>query len=283
MKLRRRGFCRGAGRCAAAGLRGSGAFAGHRRTRRRAQDRHSRFAGPWFLGESAGRFTWTASARSPGRTFSSPASPATPSNSSASSNESAKGSPSPRPSRQSKIASSSVRLSGAGAQHARAGQRQRCLQRDSGARRHRGRHAVSTVAARARTQPASAVLSDLADAALDLKCWHQGPDLPAFVPHARDGAIGAAHRRGGFALLRALQRRGSTKPGTLARIAAILGGGQNRHLLGHSARGARGKERALDPDDPRRRQCRHAQRRWDKNCPALRRQRAARDAPRGEF
>ena len=65
---------------------------------------------------------------------------------------------------------------------------------------------------------ASAVLSDLADAALDLKCGTRSP-IPAFVPHERDGAVlpinDVVCRY--YVRLSVIDR-----PGTLARIAAIL-------------------------------------------------------------
>jgi homoserine dehydrogenase len=67
---------------------------------------------------------------------------------------------------------------------------------------------------------ASAVLSDLADAALDLKCGIKSRICP-FVPHARDGAVLPI----GEAVCRYYVRLNVIdKPGTLARIAAILGG-----------------------------------------------------------
>jgi homoserine dehydrogenase len=66
---------------------------------------------------------------------------------------------------------------------------------------------------------ASAVLSDLADAALDLKCGIKSRICP-FVPHARDGAVLPI----GEAVCRYYVRLNVIdKPGTLARIAAILG------------------------------------------------------------
>ena len=66
---------------------------------------------------------------------------------------------------------------------------------------------------------ASAVLSDLADAALDLKCGTRSR-IPPFVPHEREGAV--------LPIAEVVARyyvRLSVidKPGTLARIAAILG------------------------------------------------------------
>lgn len=66
---------------------------------------------------------------------------------------------------------------------------------------------------------ASAVLSDLADAALDLKCGTRNR-IPAFVPHEREGAVlpfDAAVCRC-YVRLSVIDR-----PGTLARIAAIFG------------------------------------------------------------
>jgi homoserine dehydrogenase len=67
---------------------------------------------------------------------------------------------------------------------------------------------------------ASAVLSDLADAALDLKCGTRNR-IPPFVPHERDGAvlsIDAVVSRY-YVRLNVVDR-----PGTLAKIAAILAG-----------------------------------------------------------
>ncbi|MBI4659607.1 MAG: homoserine dehydrogenase [Verrucomicrobia bacterium] len=66
---------------------------------------------------------------------------------------------------------------------------------------------------------ASAVLSDLADAALDLKCGSKSR-IPPFVPHECDGAV----LNMGEVLSRYYVRLSVVdKPGTLARIAAILG------------------------------------------------------------
>jgi len=66
---------------------------------------------------------------------------------------------------------------------------------------------------------ASAVLSDLADAALDLKCGIKSRVRP-FVPHERDGAVMAI----GQAVCRYYVRLSVIdKPGTLAKITAILG------------------------------------------------------------
>ena len=66
---------------------------------------------------------------------------------------------------------------------------------------------------------ASAVLSDLADAALDLKCGSKNR-VPPFVPHERDGAV--------LPLADVISRyylrlNVIDKPGTLAKIAAIFG------------------------------------------------------------
>ena len=65
---------------------------------------------------------------------------------------------------------------------------------------------------------ASAVLGDLADAALDLK--HQAPDrVPAFVPHDDEGAVAPLADCISRYYLRLSV---SDKPGVLARVAAIL-------------------------------------------------------------
>jgi homoserine dehydrogenase len=66
---------------------------------------------------------------------------------------------------------------------------------------------------------ASAVLSDLADAALDLKCGSRSR-IPPFVPHEREGAVLPIDD----AVCRYYVRLSVIdKPGTLARIAAIFG------------------------------------------------------------
>ncbi|HKS36660.1 MAG TPA: homoserine dehydrogenase, partial [Verrucomicrobiae bacterium] len=66
---------------------------------------------------------------------------------------------------------------------------------------------------------ASAVLSDLADAALDLKCGTKSR-IPPFVPHEREGAVLPIEE----AVSRYYIRLSVVdRPGTLARIAAILG------------------------------------------------------------
>ena len=66
---------------------------------------------------------------------------------------------------------------------------------------------------------ASAVLSDLADAALDLKCGTKSR-IPPFVPHEREGAVLPIEQ----AVARYYLRLSVIdKPGTLAKIAAILG------------------------------------------------------------
>src|ERR1043166_4459503 len=66
---------------------------------------------------------------------------------------------------------------------------------------------------------ASAVLSDLADAALDLKCGTRSR-IPPFVPHEREGAVLPI----GEVVARYYVRLSVVdKPGTLARIATILG------------------------------------------------------------
>lgn len=67
---------------------------------------------------------------------------------------------------------------------------------------------------------ASAVLSDLADAALDLKCGVK-QRVPPFVPHERDGEVVPLGQvvTQSFVRLQVVD-----KPGVLARIAAIFGG-----------------------------------------------------------
>ena len=66
---------------------------------------------------------------------------------------------------------------------------------------------------------ASAVLSDLADAALDLKCGTKSR-IPPFVPHEREGAVLPIDE----VVARYYVRLNVIdKPGTLAKIAAIFG------------------------------------------------------------
>lgn len=65
---------------------------------------------------------------------------------------------------------------------------------------------------------ASAVLSDLADAALDLKCGTRSR-IPAFVPHARAGAVTPMDQ---IVCRYYLRLSVVDRPGTLAKIAAIL-------------------------------------------------------------
>ena len=65
---------------------------------------------------------------------------------------------------------------------------------------------------------ASAVLSDLADAALDLKCGTHSR-IPPFIPHEQDGAVCSMDD----VVCRYYVRLSvADRPGTLARIAAIL-------------------------------------------------------------
>src|SRR5205823_7125904 len=66
---------------------------------------------------------------------------------------------------------------------------------------------------------ASAVLSDLADAALDLKCGIKSRVCP-FVPHEREGAVLKIDEVVSRYYLRLTV---IDRPGTLARIATILG------------------------------------------------------------
>ena len=65
---------------------------------------------------------------------------------------------------------------------------------------------------------ASAVLSDLADAALDLKCGTRSR-IPAFVPHSRAGAVAPMNQ---IVCRYYLRLSVVDRPGTLAKIAAIL-------------------------------------------------------------
>ncbi len=65
---------------------------------------------------------------------------------------------------------------------------------------------------------ASAVLSDLADAALDLKCGTRSR-IPAFVPHERDGAVAPMDE---VVCRYYLRLSVVDRPGTLAKIAALL-------------------------------------------------------------
>ncbi len=67
---------------------------------------------------------------------------------------------------------------------------------------------------------ASAVLSDLADAALDLKCGTRSR-IPPFVPHERDGEVSPIDEVCCRYYLRLCV---TDRPGTLAKIAAILAG-----------------------------------------------------------
>lgn len=67
---------------------------------------------------------------------------------------------------------------------------------------------------------ASAVLSDLADAALDLKCGTRSR-IPAFVPHEQDGDVLSIDD---VASRYYLRLNVVDRPGTLAKIAAILAG-----------------------------------------------------------
>jgi homoserine dehydrogenase len=66
---------------------------------------------------------------------------------------------------------------------------------------------------------ASAVLSDLADAALDLKCGSKSR-VPPFVPHEREGAV---QKIDDVVSRYYLRLSVVDRPGTLARIAMILG------------------------------------------------------------
>jgi homoserine dehydrogenase len=65
---------------------------------------------------------------------------------------------------------------------------------------------------------ASAVLSDLADAALDLKCGTRNR-IPPFVPHEQDGSVASMDE---VVCRYYVRLRVADRPGTLAKIAAIL-------------------------------------------------------------
>jgi homoserine dehydrogenase len=65
---------------------------------------------------------------------------------------------------------------------------------------------------------ASAVLSDLADAALDLKCGTRNR-IPPFVPHEQDGMVASMDE---VVCRYYVRLRVADRPGTLAKIAAIL-------------------------------------------------------------
>jgi homoserine dehydrogenase len=65
---------------------------------------------------------------------------------------------------------------------------------------------------------ASAVLSDLADAALDLKCGTRNR-IPPFMPHEQDGSVASMDE---VVCRYYVRLRVADRPGTLAKIAAIL-------------------------------------------------------------
>jgi homoserine dehydrogenase len=65
---------------------------------------------------------------------------------------------------------------------------------------------------------ASAVLSDLADAALDLKCGTRNR-IPPFMPHEQDGSVSSMDE---VVCRYYVRLRVADRPGTLAKIAAIL-------------------------------------------------------------
>ncbi len=77
---------------------------------------------------------------------------------------------------------------------------------------------------------ASAVLSDMADAALDLKPWHQASRCRRSCRTHAQGAVRRSVKscRGTLSGLNVVDR-----PGVLAKIAAIFGRTQHRHFLGH--------------------------------------------------
>ena len=95
---------------------------------------------------------------------------------------------------------------------------------------------------------ASAVLSDLADAALDLK-FGTKHRVPPFVPHECSGAVAPIEEVVSqyFVRLNVVD-----KPGMLAKIAAIFGAVKHRHFVRHPARRPRRRKRAADFHDSRR-------------------------------
>ncbi len=98
---------------------------------------------------------------------------------------------------------------------------------------------------------ASAVLSDLADAALDLKLGTSSR-IPPFVPHEREGAVLPIDDVVSRYYVRLSV---ADQPGTMAKIATILG----RAKIGISSviqpEGHAGRHRPVDSDDSRRNQC----------------------------
>ena len=89
---------------------------------------------------------------------------------------------------------------------------------------------------------ASAVLSDLADAALDLKSGSK-QRVPPFVPHECAGR-GRADRRRRLAVFCPAQRRGPS--GHAGENRRHFRRGENRHFVRHPARRPRRQERAAD-------------------------------------
>ena len=100
---------------------------------------------------------------------------------------------------------------------------------------------------------ASAVLSDIADAALDLKHGTKSR-IPAFVPHDHGGGLLPAAQAVSRYYLRASV---ADKPGTLAKIAAILAQCKIGIASVIQPEGHEGGDRSADLDDPRRALRRH--------------------------
>ena len=102
---------------------------------------------------------------------------------------------------------------------------------------------------------ASAVLSDVADAALDLK-FGTKHRVPPFVPHELDGAVMPIDE----VVSRYFVRLDVVDvPGTLAKIAQDFWRCQNRHFLRHPTRRPRRRQRSADSDAARRAQRRGVQ------------------------
>jgi homoserine dehydrogenase len=124
---------------------------------------------------------------------------------------------------------------------------------------------------------ASAVLSDVADAALDLK--NGANRVAPFNAYAKHGRVVPMDEII-LALLPPLERGGQTRHPDENRHHFCRR--QNRHLVRLPAGRPRGRKRAAHPDDPRRAERRHAQGAGE-NREAARRQGPAGDDPRGKF
>ena len=125
---------------------------------------------------------------------------------------------------------------------------------------------------------ASAVLSDLADAALDLK-FGTKHRVPPFVPHECAGAVVPIEDVVSqyFVRLNVVDR-----PGVAGKNRGHFRRGENRHLVRHPARRPRRRKRAADFHAALRDQ-RRGERRVEKNRPVAGRQRQTGDDSGGEF